>query len=232
MPLETLPLPALLNAEGSVSQSGDTLNLTRVIGPDGVKQELVVLVPPGRDSWSVAIEGMPTRVLKTEGQMLKFAATFAGEPFDHCQQVDQNQPTFTGGTVKASFKIPQRVFVQPVARRKSWPVSYTDEELLATWRGSDRLLLYAHIADPDDKWTVTMKIDGQTVEVKKAYSDVFPLGHERTFTGFYVDVSHLQADRQYEVELTLPANLQPGQYQGLFFENVEAEYTDQITDVE
>lgn len=232
VPLETLPLPALLNAEGSVSQSGDTLNLTRVIGPDGVKQELVVLVPPGRDSWSVAIEGMPTRVLKTEGQVLKFAATFAGEPFDHCQQVDRYDPTFTGGTVKASFTIPQRVFVQPVARRKSWPVSYTDEELLATWRGSDRLLLYAHIADPDDKWTVTMKIDGQTVEVKKAYSDVFPLGHERTFTGFYVDVSHLQADRQYEVELTLPANLQPGQYQGLFFENVEAEYTYQITDVE
>jgi hypothetical protein len=232
VPLEKLPLPALLNAEGHASQLGHNLLLTDVRGPCGVQQELVVLVPPGHDTWSVGIQGTIETVMKSEGQALRFLATFAGEPFDHCQQVDRYEPDFTGGTVKASFTIPQRVFDQLAARRKSWPVSYTDEELLTTWRGSDRLLLYAHIADPDDNWTVAMKIDGQAVEVKKAYSDVFPLGRERTFTGFYVDVSQLRADRRYEVELTLPANLQPGQYQGLFFENVEAEYTDQITDVE
>jgi hypothetical protein len=61
--------------------------------------------------------------------------------------------------------------------------------------------------------------------VKKAYSDVFPLGRERTFTGFYADVSNLKPDTRYAVEVALPDTLQPGQFQGLFFENVEAEFT-------
>jgi hypothetical protein len=33
---------------------------------------------------------------------------------------------------------------------------------------------------------------------------------------------------RYTVEVTLPANLQPGQFQGLFFENVEAEFTTEL----
>jgi hypothetical protein len=71
------------------------------------------------------------------------------------------------------------------------------------------------------------------VAVKKAYSSRTPgrlqfgKGHN-TFTGFYVDVSTLQSDREYEVEVRLPAGLKPGQFQGLFFENVETEYTGEL----
>ena len=68
-------------------------------------------------------------------------------------------------------------------------------------------------------------MDGQAIEVQRAYSDVFPLGRERTFTGFYAEVSHLAPDARYDVEVALPDNLQPGQFQGLFFENVEIEHT-------
>ena len=135
---------------------------------------------------------------------------------------------FSGGILRGSFTVPRRVFTQLAERRKAWPIPYTEDELLATWRGSDRLLLYVHIADPDDKWTVALKLNGESVEVKKAYSDVCPLGRERTFTGFYADVSHLKPDTRYEVEVALPEGLQPGQFQGLFFENVEAEYTNEI----
>ena len=103
---------------------------------------------------------------------------------------------------------------------------------MATWRGSDRLLLYVQIADPDDTWPVRLTINGENVEVKKAYSDVYPLGRERTFTGFYADVSHLKPGQRYEVEVTLPANLQPGQFQGLFFENVETELTGDLSAAE
>jgi len=39
--------------------------------------------------------------------------------------------------------------------------------------GSNRLLLYVHIADPDDKWTVGLRLDGQPVELRRAYSDVY-----------------------------------------------------------
>ena len=90
-----------------------------------------------------------------------------------------------------------------------------------------------HIAEPDWKMNAAMKIDGRSVEVKKAYSSRTPgrlqmgKGHN-TFTGFYVDVSDLQPDREYEVEVTLPNGLKPGQFQGLFFENVETEYTDRL----
>jgi len=43
--------------------------------------------------------------------------------------------------------------------------------------------------------------------------------------GFYADVSHLQPDTRCAVEVALPDNLEPGQFQGLFFENVETEFT-------
>lgn len=92
----------------------------------------------------------------------------------------------------------------------------------------DRLLLFVQVADPDDRTDVTLAIDGRAVEVKKAYGDVFPLGRERTFTGYYADVSTLAPDVRHTVEVGLPEGLQPGQFQGVFLENVEAEYTTEI----
>lgn len=73
-----------------------------------------------------------------------------------------------------------------------------------------------------------LAVNGQPIALEKAYSDVFPLGRERTFTGFYADVSQLEPATPYQVEVTLPDTLQPGQFQGLFFENVEAEFTEEI----
>ena len=62
------------------------------------------------------------------------------------------------------------------ARGRGWAartrIRTTDDDLLATWRGPHRLLLYVHIADPDDKWTVGLTLNGQPVELKKAYGDV------------------------------------------------------------
>ena len=107
-------------------------------------------------------------------------------------------------------------------------MEYTAEELLATWRGSDRLLLFIQIADPKDTWLVELKIDGQPVEVKKAYGDVFPLGRERTFSGFYAEVTTLQPDARHKLEVQLPDGLQAGQFQGVFLENVETEFTNEL----
>ena len=63
------------------------------------------------------------------------------------------------------------------------------------------------------------------VELRKAYSAVRAV--RSTFVGFYADVSSLAADRPHRVELRLPA-LAPGQFRGLYFENVEPEYTSVI----
>jgi hypothetical protein len=46
-----------------------------------------------------------------------------------------------------------------------------------------------------------------------------------------VDVSHLEHDQEYTVEVDLPADLKPGQFQGLFFENIETEYTEKIKNI-
>ena len=217
--------PVLLNATGKAALKGDTVALTDVEGEMGSTVELAALLPAKRRVSTFTVNGREFVLSAQQKDVAKLSVTFAGARFDHCQAVGAYDRTFSNTMFRAQFSIPQRVFTQLAERRKAWPVAYTSEELLATWRGSDRLLLYIHIADPDDKWSVGLKLNGQPAEVKKAYSDVFPLGRDRTFTGFYADVSSLKPDARYAVELTLPDHLQPGQFQGLFFENVEAEFT-------
>ena len=70
---------------------------------------------------------------------------------------------------------------------------------------------------------------GQGDVFHQAGGDVFPLGRERTFTGFYADVSNLKLNAHYKAEVALPDRLQPGQFQGLFFENVAAASTSEIS---
>jgi hypothetical protein len=70
-----------------------------------------------------------------------------------------------------------------------------------------------------------MTLDGKVVELKKAYSSILP--HRPSFVGFYTDAFSLEPDHEYRVELNLPL-LQAGQFQGLFCEIVESEYTDRI----
>lgn len=231
--LEVLPAsrpkrPMLVKGKGEVTLRRSELSLTNVVGEPGTSNTLVVWVPTGVNVESVRLNGGPSQPLVRRCgtcELVFFPVTFAGTRFDHCHQVGTYDRNFSNIVFRADFTVPQRVFTQLAERRKAWPVSYTEEELLATWRGPDRLLLFIHIADPSDKWTVGLKLNGQPVEVKKAYGDVWPLGRDRTFTGFYADVSHLKPDTRYEVEATLPDGLQPGQFQGLFFENVEAEFT-------
>ncbi|MBN1417332.1 MAG: hypothetical protein JXP34_01070, partial [Planctomycetes bacterium] len=142
-------------------------------------------------------------------------------------QIGAYDPGFRGGTYRASFSIPRRVFDQLRARRREWPIPYDGDDLLATWLGADRLLLFVQIADPKDDWTVELAIDGKPVEVRKAYGAVYPQGAERTFLGFYANVSRLEPDALHRIEASLP-ELAPGQFQGLFLENVEAAYTEGI----
>jgi hypothetical protein len=182
-------------------------------------------MPPGQAVSKLVVNGKAATSFQTHAEGVTLPVTFAGTRFDHCPQIGSLKPGFADSTYRAELRIPKRVFAQLERRRKSWPVPYTAEELLATWRGSDRLLLFIQIADPVDTWNVGLKVGGRTVEVRKAYSDVYPLGREATFTGFYADVSDLAEDTPHQLEVSLPAGLKPGQFQGLFLENVETEFT-------
>lgn len=228
IPAAQLKRPALLNVEGQAKLTGRKLVLSEVQGEIGSRAEVMVLLPKRASVDAVTVNGVGGLNFTQTPDALAVPITFAGARFGHCPQVGADDRNFSNTVFSAQFTVPQRVFTQLAERRKAWPVAYTSDELLATWRGSDRLLLYLHIADPDDKWAVGLKLNGQAVEVRKAYSDVFPLGRERTFTGFYADVSTLKPDTRYDVEVTLPETLEPGQFQGLLFENVEAERTSRI----
>jgi hypothetical protein len=228
VPAEDLKRPLVLNASGKALVSGDQLALSAVEGEAGKTADLSVLLPSDRKVAHVVVNGRTFAAFEQRGDALHLPVTFAGQTFEHCQQVGSYDAASSDKLFRAAFTVPRRVFDQLARRRAAWPVPYTPEELLATWRGSDRLLLYVHIAEPSDQWTVGLKINGQPFDVKKAYSDVFPLGRERTFTGFYADVSNLKPDTPYEVEVALPDGLRPGQFQGLFFEDVETCYTGEL----
>jgi hypothetical protein len=228
VPAAQVPRPALLGAAGKAALQGAELVLSGVFGPTGHTLDLTVLLPAGSTVTKAVVNGgaLP---FQRHGDSVVIPVTFAGMRFDHCPQIGTIAPDFAGTTYRAELQIPGHVAGQLAARRESWPVSYTAEELLATWRGSDRLLLFIQLADPQDVWDVGLRIDGRPVEVKKAYSDVFPLGRERTFTGFYADVSGLNDNAPHQLEVTLPDGLKPGQFQGLFLENVETAYTGELT---
>jgi hypothetical protein len=212
--------PQLFNSPGRATVDGHTLRLTGVRGEAGTTEVLQVAMSNAANINSVEI-GDAKFPVRPKGKIVEVPVTFEGERFRHYQQIDSYSAAFKGETVTASFRLPQRVLDQLAARRKAWPIDWTAEDLRSTWLAPERLLLFVQIAEPDDRWTASLKIDGAPVELQKAYASVRP--NARNFTGFYADVSKLTAG-SHKLELALPSGLKAGQYQGVFFENVETEW--------
>jgi hypothetical protein len=208
--------PLLFNVAGRVTLDRDTLVIDGARGEVGTDQRAAVLVPAGRAVNSVRVNGRPVDFERD------------GAPFRTQLSVDttdggQNPGDVTGGVLRGRFTVPQRVFDQLAARQRAWPVKWTAEDYRTTWLAPERLLLFVEIAEPDDRWEAQLRIDGRTIELRKAYSAVRRV--PRTFVGFYADLSLVSADREHTFELLLPP-LKPGQLRGVFFDNVETEYTD------
>lgn len=216
--------PLLFNASGNAVLNGGQLTLTGVRGEAGSTRSVDVLIPTADRVTSVHVNGHSVKSTQTNG-VVTVVLRFHGDPFNHMQQVGVLDPTFAGGTFRSGFNIPQWVFDQLAARQKAWPIPWTRDDLKTTWLAPQRLLLFVQIAEPNDQMPVHLTLDGATVELLKAYSSVRP--NPGSFVGFYADVSNLHAGHDYKVELTLPV-LRPGQFQGLFFDNVEPGYTSQI----
>jgi len=181
---------------------------------------------------------------RQSGNAITCPVTFAGTPFPQARQIGKHAADFTGRVIEESFTVPQRIFDQLAKRKAAWPVKYTDDDKVAPWIDSSRLLLFVQIAEPYaetrqtgtrtrftplGKDQVTIEIDGKPAEVLEGYNGVYPYV-TRTCMGMYADVSHLQPDVRHRIKVTLPEGLRPGQFQGLFFEHVENEYTRVIAD--
>jgi hypothetical protein len=217
--------PLLFNAPGTAALNGDVLQVTGVRGEVGTTQDLVVFVPQGATPASATVNGQPVEIAVGRDRTVSLRVPFEGSHFGQYQPVIAVEPSFQGGRLSGTFTIPKRIFDQLAARRKVWPIPWTPEDFRSPWLVPERLLLFVQIAEPDARWDARLTIDGRTVELKKAYSAV--RSAPRTFVGFYADLSMLEADREYRFELELP-KLEPGRLQGVFFENVETEYTDRI----
>ena len=216
--------PLLFNAPGNAVLSGGQLTVTGVRGEAGSTSNVDVLLPASNRVTSVRVNGHSQKSSQAN-EVVTVALHFHGTPFSHMQQVGTFDPNFAGGTFRSTFNIPQWVFDQLAARQKAWPMPWTRDDLKTTWLAPQRLLLFVQIAEPSDRIQAHLTLDGTPVELQKAYSSVRP--NPGSFVGLYTDVSNLHAGHDYKVELTLPV-LRPGQFQGLFFDNVEPGYTSQI----
>jgi len=218
--------PALFNVTGSVSFRGGRLALTGVQGEMGTSRDGLVLLPKGGRARTLSVNGVAYPFRQT-GALVPFTVRFIGRRFGRLERVGTYDPAFTGGTVRARFTVPSRVLKQMADRKAAWPVAYTEDDLKAPWLGPWRLLLFAAAAEASDSTEIGVTIDGRPVPVNKAYNSVYPHAPARTYLGRWADLSGIKPDVPHEITVTVP-ELPAGRFLGLFFENVEPEYTRRI----
>jgi hypothetical protein len=182
-------------------------------------------VPEKQKIKAVIINGKEIDFIQIDNTII-LTVTFAGKYFSHMQQIGSYDPDFSGGDIVENIVIPERIFRQLGNRKKEWPINWTNSDLKTTWLAPERLLLFVQIAEPGEVMDIELKIDGKTVTLKKAYTSI--RRHPRCFVGWYADISNLKADINHNFILSLP-ELKPGQFQGIFLENIETEYTDVLT---
>ncbi len=227
--LEIIPVqdlaatPMLFGAAGQAALSEGVVSVSGVSGEPGTVRDLQIVLPSSGTASRLTVNGRDVP-FRRAGQVLEASVTFDGRAFGRGAAVFPYDPAFTGGVLKGAIVIPGRIGAQLAARKAAWPVPYTADDLLAPWLGSDRLLLFVQIAEPDERQQVALIIDGKPVKLIRAYNSIYGHSPGRTFLGFYADVSTLAPDVEHDVELRLPA-LPEGRFQGLFFENVEPERT-------
>lgn len=221
----TVSTPIVFGAPGAATLTGRTLSVTGVRGEAGTTARLTVLLPPRTTVARVSVNGGALQPATRHGDVVELDVHFAGAEFHQLQPEVAWDSTFAGGRVSGTFTIPRRVLDQLRARRLAWPIPWTADDYRTTWLAPERLLLYAPFSEPDDTWNARLLVDGKAVEFRKAYTAVRVV--RSTFVGFYADLSALEPDRPHRFELELPA-LKPGQFRGLYFENVEPVYTSQV----
>jgi len=228
VPIETLtPTPMVFNSANSSAKASlrrGILSLAHISGQPGSDQDIGILLPRASKVSAVSVNGHATAFLQT-GDYVSIPLRFAGQPFVQSQQVDLKAQA-DGHTLAGSFLIPERVKSQLSARRLRWPIRWSPEDYENTWLVPERLLLFVQIAEPSDGEQVQMKIDGEPVKLRKAYSSVRV--HSASFVGFYADISSTKSDVVHSIEVNL-SELARGSFQGVFFDNVEPEYTEMLS---
>jgi hypothetical protein len=198
------------------------LDLTHVGGEPGSETTVGVLLRDDSQLKEMKVNGKVV-AFDQSGRYASSAIRFAGRSFTHSQEVALEKGS--NGRWDGSFLLPARIRRQLLQRKESWPIPWTKEDYETTWLVPERLLLFVQFAEPDDQMAVRMWIDGTPFELKRAYSSVRQ--HHASFVGFYADLSSIAPDMTHEIRLEMPI-LGTARFQGVFFDNVEAEYTEEL----
>jgi len=239
LPVSSITEPTLLNMQGDAAMQGTQLQIMDATGEVGAFEDFIAAVPTGTVVNSVTVNGRQVNSTRN-GDTIIGKVKFAGEKFGIDQQIGTYDAKFKSTIYRGSFKIPQRIINQLQNRRAALPVTFTTEDLYAAWTAPYRQLIFIHIADAWPSMAVSAKINGVAVTVKKGYNGSYEAAGNWMFQGYYIDASNLLPDTPYQIEITMPVmpftsgdpntNFPNAQFQGLFFENIETEYTQSISD--
>lgn len=134
-------------------------------------------------------------------------------------------------TYETSFKITDTMKRQLSLRAKTYPIDWQPHEYNATWLVPTRLLAYVFIDHPHDDWKIDVTIDGKPVPMFRSYNSR-GLIRSRCFLGFYVDCTYLleddDSDTLHNITIGPLPILPSGAFQGVFWENIEYEYTSEV----
>jgi hypothetical protein len=228
VPASVATQPIVVNAASETSFSPGarltqgTLTLTHIAGEPGTHQEIGVLLPTATQIQKMTINGMTVQP-KQSGRYVSADLRFSGTRFGQAEPIALSPDR--EGTLHGQFVAPEGIFAQLSEREKAWPIPWTQEDYQTTWLAPGRLLLFIQIAEPSDAMKVTATLDGQALPLTRAYSSTRV--HPASFVGFYADLSKIAPDTRHTFTLHLP-QLKPGQFQGVFFDNVEPRFTEAL----
>ncbi|MGE5114233.1 MAG: hypothetical protein ACM3JB_25510, partial [Acidobacteriaceae bacterium] len=202
--------------------SNGQITLTNISGEPGTTQEIGVLLPQKTAVRTIHVNGRRLP-FSQNGSYISAKVHFAGRRFAHSQEVALR----SSGAVNlvGTFRVPSRVFLQLTAVQKAWPIEWDVEDNQTTWLMPGRLLLFVQFAEPDDRWNVSMTLDGKPLVLTHAYSSVRV--NAPSFVGFYADLSKIEPDVRHTLRLQVPAAAK-AKLQGVFFDNVELQFTGEL----
>ncbi|UJR19343.1 hypothetical protein I4U23_022472 [Adineta vaga] len=207
--------PIVIGATGNASIERQTiLRIDGVCGEPGTQTTfpLFVILPTNGTISNVFVNGKEMTFQQTL-QFLSLNAnlSFPGLYLPRSAEVLNN-----------TIIVSDLVLKQLQKRQSDYPIKWTEKELNdASWLGPHRLLLFICIVNPDAQWNITAQIDNNPVVVHGGYNTRDHIDVQR-FMGYYIDLTNIvtQPNVEYHVSIKLP-QLTPGQFQGLFLENIE-----------
>ena len=214
-------------AAHAVAAGSSTVALRGVSGPTGTQVDLRVLGSSDAHT-EVTIDGRKCATAKTNAAgELAVTATFRGDVVQHAMPISPDavppQP-WAGGWLNTTFTVSAAMKAQSAARQAAYPIDWTPAEYKATWLVPARLLIYAFIIRPAQTMKVELMVDGKAVEVSQSYNSR-ALTHARTFLGFYFDASNMAVGSPHSLSINVEKGVD---FQGLFWENLETEHTNQV----